>query len=478
MCSRTAKEMRRMHGTVRPALNAVATLLLMASATAKPPAEAAFDEWLAVFNSNDKAALRAFNERRFGEADHNIDYLLDSREETGGLDVVRVESTGPTVFVALTRERNFPAHRRITVKVDTPGSPRLDYVIQEPERMPQAQALKAFDAFATQLAAADRFSGVLVVEQDGKRLYGKHFGLADRESKTPVRLDTPFLFASQGKMFTAVSVLQLVEAGKLGFDDPIGKHLHDYPNKDMAKVTIRQLLSHQGGTGDLGVLQPDEGPNRAWVRTIDDLIKLNGGRPPSFPPGSRFEYSNYGFVLLGAVVEKVSGESYYDYVAGHVFGPAGMTATGFPTVEELAGVARGYTLDAGGRLISSADQLPWRGSPAGGGATTADDEVRFVEALRAGKLISLATLTEAIKQLTDWYGYGFISSGPTEFPHWGHGGGAPGNSAALSVYPSNNMTMVCLSNRDPPVCDRLLTRLHFHLSPPPPDQDQGRRPAS
>jgi hypothetical protein len=77
-------------------------------------------------------------------------------------------------------------------------------------------------------------------------------------------------------------------------------------------------------------------------------------------------------------------------------------------------------------------------------------------------------LTEAIKQQTDWYGYGFISSGPTEFPHWGRGGGARGNSAALSVYPSNNMTMVCLSNRDPPVCDRLLTRLHFHLSPPPP----------
>ena len=147
-----------------------------------------------------------------------------------------------------------------------------------------------------------------------------------------------------------------------------------------------------------------------------------------------------------------------------------MTATSFPSLEEMAGVARGYTQDDRGALIPSADQLPWRGSPAGGGVSTADDEVRFVEALMAGKLISLPMLTEAIKQQTEWYGYGFISSGPTEFPHWGHGGGARGNSAALSVYPSNNMTMVCLSNRDPPVCDRLLTRLHFHLSPPPPDE--------
>jgi CubicO group peptidase (beta-lactamase class C family) len=450
------------------ALSTAAMLLLAASAAAKPPAEKAFDEWLAAFNSNDKAAISAFNERRFGEANHNIDYLLDSREETGGLEVVRVERSEPTIFVALTQERNFPAYRRITVKVDKPGSPVLDYVTQEPQRMPQAQALKAFDAFATRMAAADRFSGVLVVEQNGKRLYGKHFGLADRENNTPVRLDTPFLFASQGKMFTAVSVLQLIEAGKLGFDDPIGKYLTDYPNKEMAKVTVRQLLSHQGGTGDIGVLQPNEGLNRAWARTIGDLIKLNGDRAPAFPPGSRFEYSNYGFLLLGALVEKVSGQNYYAYVAEHVFGPAGMTATSFPTLEQIACVARGYTQDNDGRLMPSTDQLPWRGSPAGGGVATADDEVRFVEALKAGKLISLPMLTEAIKQQTDWYGYGFISSGPTEFPHWGHGGGARGNSAALSVYPSNNMTMVCLSNRDPPVCDRLLTRLHFHLSPPPP----------
>jgi D-alanyl-D-alanine carboxypeptidase len=448
-------------------ISTVAMFLLSASAAAKQPAEIAFEEWLAAFNSNNKGTLNAFNERRFGDADHNIDYLLDSREETGGLKVIRVERNEPTIFVALTQERNYPAYRRITVKVDKLGSPALKYVIQEPQRMPQVQALKAFDAFAAQLAATDRFSGVLVVEQNGKRLYGKHFGLADRENKTPVRLDTPFLFASQGKMFTAVSVLQLIEKGKVSFDDPIGKYLPEYPNEEMAKVTIRQLLSHQGGTGDIGVLRPNEGANRAWVRTINDLIKLNGDRAPTFKPGSNFEYSNYGFVLLGALVEKVSGQTYYEYVAEHIFRPSGMTATGFPNLEEMAGVARGYTYDANGKLVPSADQLPWQGSPAGGGVSTADNEVRFVEALKAGKLISLSMLTEAIKQQTDWYGYGFISSGPPEFPHWGHGGGARGNSAALSIYPSNNMTMVCLSSRDPPVCDRLLTRLHFHLSPPP-----------
>ncbi|MEF3083377.1 serine hydrolase domain-containing protein [Luteimonas sp. SMYT11W] len=432
----------------------------------KPPAEAAFEEWLDAFNRNDRAALTEFNARRFGEPEHNFEYLLDSREETGGLAVVAVERSEPLKFVALTLERSFPVQRRITVQVEDAASGRLEHITQEPLQIPQAKALEAFDAFATQLAAADRFSGVLVIEQNGQRLYAKPFGLGNREDDTPVQLDTPFLFASQGKMFTAVAALQLVAAGKLGLDDPLGKHLTDYPNQAMAAVTIRRLLAHQGGTGDIGVLQPDEAANRAWVRSIADLIRLNGDRAPAFPPGSDFEYSNYGFLLLGAVVEAVSGQSYYDYVAEHIFAPAGMTATRYPTLDEMDDVARGYTQAGDGTLVPSADQLPWRGTPAGGGVTTADDEVRFVEALKAGKLIPLPLLQEAISQQTDWYGYGFISSGPPEFPHWGHGGGAPGNSAALSIYPTNDMTMVCLSNRDPPVCDRLLTRLHWHLSPP------------
>ena len=445
---------------------AVALLSATSVALAEPPAKIAFDEWLTAFNSNDRAKIREFNERRFDDADHNLDYLLDSREETGGLDVIEIERSEPKLLVAMTRERNFPGYRRVTVTLDQAGGGRLEDVRQDPQRMPQNEALKALDAFATHLAKTDRFSGVLVIEQNGKRVYGKAFGLADRENNVPVRMDTPFLFASQGKMLTAVAVLQLIHAGKLGLDDPVAKYLTGYPNKEMARVTVRQLLSHQGGTGDIGVLQPEEGGNRAWVRTINDLIKLNGSRPPSFPPGSAFEYSNYGFVLLGAVVEKISGQSYYAYLDEHILGPAGMTGTRFPDIEHMSGIARGYTQQPTGKLVSSADQLPWRGTPAGGGVTIADDEVRFVEALKAGKLIPLTLLSEAIKQQTDWYGYGFISSGPEEFPHWGHGGGAHGNSAALSIYPSNNMTMVCLSNRDPPVCDRLLLNLHWHLSPP------------
>ena len=112
---------------MRISLRAVALLLcIVTPVLAKPPAETAFDEWLNAFNRNDRAALTQFNARRFGEPEHNIEYLLDSREETGGLDVVAVERNEPSEFVALTQERSFPVQRRVTVKVEDAASGRLD----------------------------------------------------------------------------------------------------------------------------------------------------------------------------------------------------------------------------------------------------------------------------------------------------------------------------------------------------------------
>jgi CubicO group peptidase (beta-lactamase class C family) len=143
-----------------------------------------------------------------------------------------------------------------------------------------------------------------------------------------------------------VAVLQLVEAGKIDLDAPLGRYLTDYPNADMAKVTIQQLLTHRGGTGDIGILGREDGANRTKVRTIADLVRLNGSRSPDFPPGSKDDYSNYGFILLGAVIEKVTGNTYQDYVADHVFKPAGMKNAGFPDRDHLQGVAVDFSSQA------------------------------------------------------------------------------------------------------------------------------------
>lgn len=435
------------------------------SAASSPPPELMpiFNTWLEAFNASDANALRKFGERWLGDGD--TAFTLDLREETGGLEVVRIERKEAGRLVILLRERVSNGQRRITIQPTGDGGKTIS-MSNVALAMPQSRAIAAMDAFAGRLEKIDKFSGAIAIMQGKTILYRKAFGVADRSIDRKIIPETPFFIASQGKMFTGIAILQLVEQKKVALDDPLGKFLPNYPNKAMAQVTIRQLLTHTGGTGDIGILGPEDAANRAWVRDIADVIKLNGNRDPAFPPGTRPDYSNFGFILLGAVIEKVTGQSYYDYVAAHVLQPAGMNHTKWPTRDALNDIALPYSRSATGAVESATAYLPWRGMSAGGGVSTIDDELRLSTALTSGKLIGLPLLREATRQQTQWYGFGFISSGPREFPHWGHGGGAPGMSAVFAVYPTNDMTMVCLANSDPPVCDRLMLSLHFHLAPP------------
>jgi hypothetical protein len=178
--------------------------------------------------------------------------------------------------------------------LDTPEpSSALNLVLR---RMAQADALAALSARAEKRARGDAFAGALLVARHGKVLLQDAWGRANRDSGTPNTLDTRFRIGSMNKMFTAVATLQLIEAGKLALDDPIGKYLRDYPNKDVAsKVTVRHLLTHTGGTGD--IFGPEFEQNRLKLRTHADYVKLFGSRGLTHEPGARFEYSNYGFVL-------------------------------------------------------------------------------------------------------------------------------------------------------------------------------------
>ncbi len=190
------------------------------------------------------------------------------------------------------------------------------------------------------------------------------------------------------KMFTAVATLQLVEAGKLELDDTIGEHLPDYPNEDVAsKVTVRHLLTHTGGTGD--IFGPEFELNRSSLEELDDYVTLYGARVLRHEPGARHEYSNYGFILLGVLIEAVSGESYYDYVRDNVFRPAGMTSTdSLPESEDVPKRAVGYMkpFSGGDYWTENHITLPVRGTSAGGGYSTVGDLMRFAEALESGEL--------------------------------------------------------------------------------------------
>ena len=164
----------------------------------------------------------------------------------------------------------------------------------------------------------------MLVAKDGRVLFSHAYGLADRKGRIPNTLRTRFRIGSMNKMFTAVAILQLVEAGKVKLTAPLGKYLPDYPNREVAtKVTIHQLLTHTGGTGNISF--PDFLAHRKELRTHADYVKRYGKRGLEFEPGSGWAYSSYGFLLLGVVIEKVTGQSYYDYVQQHVYAPAGMT---------------------------------------------------------------------------------------------------------------------------------------------------------
>lgn len=456
-------------------LRAIFALLLLtltpsAPASAETAAGKAMTAWLAAFNSGDPALIRAFDETY--QPKRPLAETAGFRAETGGFTLLRIEKEEPTAVTALVQEKSSDTVARMELSLASVDPPRLAgislQVIPRPPdlaipRMSEKEALTALTARADELAKADEFSGAVLVARGGKILLEKAWGRADREAGTPVTLDTRFRIGSMNKMFTAVAILQLVEAGKLSLDDTVGKILPDYPNQDVAtKVKIRHLLTHTGGTGD--IFGPDFVKNRLTLREHGDYLKLYGARGLTHEPGAEQRYSNYGFVLLGAIIEKVTGSSYYDYVRAHVFQPAGMSATDSLTEsEKVPHRSRGYMKGDNGWTPND-DTLPWRGTAAGGGYSTVGDLFRFAQALESGKLLSKKMLAEATREQRDGYGFGFGARGEGELRGYGHGGGAPGMNGELKVFPDLGYVLVSLSNFDPPAASRVVS--YFELRMP------------
>jgi D-alanyl-D-alanine carboxypeptidase len=413
-----------------------------------------FGAWLDAFNSGDRARIKRFYADHAGDPEPT--FALEQAEDSCGLDVERVAERSAGALTVLLRQRCLPGLQRFRLQLSPDGGKVQDLKLR-PLPLPTGQAIAATQAIAQRLAERDDFAGSLIIRKGDRILLERSWGMADPQHRVPITTRTPMFLASAGKMFTAVAVLQLVAAGKVELDAPLGRYLPDYPNAEMAKVTIRQLLTHRGGTGDIGILERGEGANRAKVRTIADMIRLNGARAPSFPPGSKDEYSNYGFILLGAVIERVSGASYQDYVARNLFRPAGMKSAGFPDLEHLDGVALGLTTFYGAEVEKSSNRgvLPWRGASAGGGVASAEDMLRFFGALRSGKLLGPDMLNAATTPgPTSWYGLGFVTASGSD-PSWGHGGMSYGMDVAAHHYPAIDTTFICLATRDM-ACNRLI----------------------
>jgi CubicO group peptidase (beta-lactamase class C family) len=429
-----------------------------------------FSAWLAAFNSGDKDQYRQFLENNFPTRASSLNRDMDLRQRSAGFELRKLEQGSATQVSGLVQERDSDQFARFTLKVEPAEPHHILFVslmaIPRPAAFPiarlrESEAIAAVKAQVDKNVAAGRFAGTVLVAKNDKVLFSGAYGLADREKNIPNALATRFRIGSMNKMFTAAAVLQLVEAGKVKLTDPLGKYITDYPNQEIAtKVNIHQLLTHTGGTGD--IFGPEFNKHRKELRTLNDYVALYGKRGPQFEPGSQWRYSNYGMVLLGVVIERVTGQSYYDYVQEDICKPAGMTLTGsLPEDQTVAGRSIGYMRSETSGWVPNTDTLPYRGTSAGGGYSTVEDLLKFANALMSHQLLNAPTTELLITGKVEAgpggkYAYGFEDQRDKDGNGWvGHGGGAPGMNGDLKIYPKSGYVVTVLANLDPPAAQQI-----------------------
>ncbi len=420
-------------------------------------------EWMEAFNSADAAKIAAFNQAN-GQTGDAAD-TLGWRAQTGEFSVEGVESSDEASIVAVLHDDNDPDERqRVRVGFTSKqAAPKIEFEGIEIPRRTQADALTGLMKKLDGWTVSGDFSGAVLIARNGKVLLRRAWGLADREVGESNRPDSRFRVASVGKMFTAVAVMQLVERGRIALDAPVGRYLPDYPNAQVREqVKVRDLLTHYGGIAQMdypdedGFTRAEYATLRQKLRTHADYVAYYGPRRSKRPPGEKMEYNNLGFIVLGAIIERVSGTSYYDYVERKVLRPAHMRETGYlPETQVVPGRVEGYTR-RDGQWVSAADTFPWRGGAAGGCYSTVDDLLKFAQALQRGLLLKAESLREATRaQVPEgWYGYGFITVGKGPLRRYGHTGDAWGMSADVRFFPESGYVLISLSNLDESVAYR------------------------
>lgn len=314
------------------------------------------------------------------------------------------------------------------------------------------------DKFLTELTNKDEFSGTILIAKNGKPFFEKAFGYANIDKKILNNTETKFALGSLNKMMTAIAIAQLHEAGKLNLDDLIIKHLPNYPNEEVAKsVTIHQLLTHKSGLGD--VFNEKWESKKDSIKTIKDWFDIFVNEPLLFKPGKKYEYSNAGYVVLGAIIEKISGVDYYTYIREYITMPLGMNNTDFYSKNEIVNnMAEGYIWNKSEKKHqNNINDRPFKGFPAGGGYSTIGDLLKFANAIRDFKLINksitkLFTTRKGriIPIYPLGYAYGFMDSNIGGIRTVGHTGGAKGMCASFDIYWESGYTVIVLSNYDPP----------------------------
>jgi CubicO group peptidase (beta-lactamase class C family) len=451
-----------------------ASSLFAQDATKLPdtPAGQQMSQWLRLCDAADipgiaKWAEANLNERglqRFGAQGFAKNFGGDCAEN-GGYEFLQVLDAQPDRVEVAVRGRKSNAYLKMLISLDDKGKVRIG---EAPTLPPQSALPKdlsdksiqqAVSAQIDKLAPTGQFSGIVMIARGTQPIATSAAGYADNAKKSPITPQSQFTLGSMGKLFTATAIGQLVDQGKLSFDDVVGKFFPNFANQTVRKkVTVGMLLSHTSGMGDfLGKRTPEMMKN--GVQRAAEFLPLFEKDELQFEPGKGWSYSNAGLALAGAIVEKVSGEDYPSYLRKHIFDVAGMKNSdpnNIPHIDPRMVVP--YTHPRDPNATAKWTEAPRDiGSPAGGAISTAEDLIRFADALRSGKLISKSTFA----QLTTPHGntpngdYGYAMEIDTVYGNKvvGHGGGFPGVSTHLYIFTDSPYTVVSLANEDPPAAE-------------------------
>jgi CubicO group peptidase (beta-lactamase class C family) len=450
--------------------------------TAMPdtPAAGSLAEWIRIYNLGSADSSRAFAARAYAAselADRPAEAIARGQQlwrmNYGQMRVVRVDSSAPFAIEATVHEGLTEAYGKVFVEVDSSpphgitGVWLIPFVeapadAPRPAPMTDQELAEALGGYTRRLVEHDVLSGAVLVARRGRPVFAQAFGMAQRDPPTPNTLDTRFELASLSKLFTAVAVGQLVDRGRLAFDTPVSTVLPDYPRIDIARqITVAHLLTHTSGLPDFY----RNGKFRRYedsLRTLNDFWVMFANDSLWSMPGARYDYSNSNYIVLGSIVERLTGLSFEEYVTRNVFGPSGMTRTCYCEVgaDNRATPYSRYTAGFGPTRRSVPDrwvEVPSGarrpGAPAGGGISTVGDLARFATALLELRLLSDTMTTRVLTprvRMDDGgsrgFGFEVYDRGATRFV--GHGGNFWGTMTQIDIYPAQHVVVVILSNND------------------------------
>lgn len=319
------------------------------------------------------------------------------------------------------------------------------------------EVVSKVDEYMKAAVGVDRFSGSVLLARDGKPIVSKGYGMANYEWDIPNTPQTAFRLGSITKQFTSAAIMLLQERGKLSASDPVCKYVTDCPAA-WQPVTIRNLLTHTSGIPNYTNF-PTFGAKAVLPLKPAELLLEYKDKPLDFAPGEKYTYSNSAYHLLGLIIEKVSGNSYADFLQENIFTPLGLKHTGYDNSRTLLkNRAAGYSRE-GDKIVNALYMDMWIPYSAGALYSTTEDLLKWEQALYTDKLLTQKSRDEMFTPFKNNYGYGWGVGKRLDRPSNSHGGGIYGFTTTITRFPADRVTVIALSNIQGTSTDKVATAL-------------------